>query len=109
MADMPNGELKFVADHMGHDLNIHSNIYALQTSLVERAKVAKILVAAENGHLHKLKESRHVDQVNIDDLNVAGKFIVLAYLTAEALSNIRNWKLSARPPLQSHCSCHHTP
>ena len=45
MLNMPDADLKFVADHMGHDLNIHSSIYKLRTSLVERAKVAKMLVS----------------------------------------------------------------
>jgi len=45
-----------LADHMGHDLNIHTNVYRLQTSLIERAKVARILVAPHSGTIHKFQE-----------------------------------------------------
>ncbi|KAF6034991.1 hypothetical protein EB796_006700 [Bugula neritina] len=52
----PENELRMLADHMGHDLNIHTNVYRLQTSLIERAKVARILVAAHSGTIHKFQE-----------------------------------------------------
>lgn len=47
MLSMENGELKMLADHMGHDLGIHTNIYQLQTSVIERSKVAKLLLDIE--------------------------------------------------------------
>ena len=73
MLDMSPGDLKFVADHMGHDLNIHSNIYSLQTSLVERAKVARVLVAVDNGNLHKLESLTDIDKIDAN-LVIEGKF-----------------------------------
>ena len=69
---MSSGDVKYIADHMGHDLNIHSNIYSLQTSLVERAKVARILVAVEQGELHQMDKKTSVDQIDVDTLNVQG-------------------------------------
>ena len=76
MLDMPDSEIKHIADHMGHSLNIHADIYSLQTSLVERAKVAKILVAVENGQLHKLDNPTQMKTVNEEELNVEGNWNV---------------------------------
>ena len=43
--NMTDDELKMLADHMAH--NIHTYIYRLQTSLIEKTKVAKLLLASE--------------------------------------------------------------
>ena len=52
---MNDAELKIVADHMGHNVNIHTEVYRLQSSLIEKTKVAKILMALENGTISKYK------------------------------------------------------
>ena len=49
--DMKHNELKMLADHMGHDLHINSDIDKMQPSIIEKAKVAQILIAAENGSI----------------------------------------------------------
>ena len=46
---MNGGDLKMIADHLGHNLNIHTDIYCLQSSLLERTKVAQLLLAIQNG------------------------------------------------------------
>lgn len=60
---MQTNEVRMLADHMGHDLNIHANHYALQSSVVERAKVARILLAVEAGNLHKLNAPAQLESV----------------------------------------------
>ena len=56
--DMAPSELRMIADHMGHSVNIHTDVYRLQSSVLERTKVARILLAAENGTLNRFKEDR---------------------------------------------------
>jgi Glu-tRNA(Gln) amidotransferase subunit E-like FAD-binding protein len=46
---------------MGHDFNIHVKHYAMQTELLERAKVAKVLVAINSGKIAKPQASTSVD------------------------------------------------
>lgn len=46
---MNASEISWVADHMGHDVNIHSQHYRMQPELVEKTKVAKVLLAMERG------------------------------------------------------------
>ena len=67
---MPDHELKMVADHMGHDLNIHTSVYRLQSSLIERGKVARILLAADSGSLPRFDETKDLECINIDDIPV---------------------------------------
>ena len=50
---MTDSELKIVADHMGHNISIHNDIFRLQSSLLEKTKVAKVLIALENGTISK--------------------------------------------------------
>lgn len=49
MLKMNDGELNMLADHMGHDLGIHTTRYQLQTSIIERSKIAKLLIRVEQG------------------------------------------------------------
>lgn len=53
--DMKENELKMLADHMGHNVNIHTDIYRLQSSVIERAKVARVLIAVDNGMINRFK------------------------------------------------------
>lgn len=48
---MNDSEARVLAQHMGHDYNIHVKHYAIQTSLLERSKVAKVLCAINKGAL----------------------------------------------------------
>ena len=47
--DMRQDELKMIADHLGHSVSIHTDVYRLQSSWLEKTKVARALVASENG------------------------------------------------------------
>ncbi|WAR28263.1 KT5AA-like protein [Mya arenaria] len=49
--DMRDDELKLIADHMGHSVAIHTEVYRMPTSVLERTKVARALLALEDGKL----------------------------------------------------------
>jgi hypothetical protein len=59
---MKPAELGMLADHMGHSVNIHMDIYKLQSNLLERSKVAKLLCAVDNGKLGAFQEERSLDE-----------------------------------------------
>lgn len=63
---MKERDLNFVCHHLGHNLNVHSSVYALQTSAVERSKVAAVLTAADRGFLHKLDKKTDSSDVSLD-------------------------------------------
>lgn len=42
---MDPAESRLLASHMGHDYNIHLRHYAMQTDILERSRVAKVLSA----------------------------------------------------------------
>ncbi|XP_074661125.1 uncharacterized protein LOC141913860 [Tubulanus polymorphus] len=65
--DMKPEELKMLCDHMGHDVNIHINHYRLQSSLLEKSKVARLLIAVENGQVKDFK-GKNLDDIEIDTL-----------------------------------------
>lgn len=58
---MEKQELALLADHMGHSVNIHTDVYKLQSSLLERSKVAKLLCAVENGTLNRYHNTTEVE------------------------------------------------
>lgn len=64
---MSSTELHMLADHMGHDVNIHLNHYAMQSNLLERSKVAQVLCAISNGHLGKFDSSTELSKVAIQN------------------------------------------
>ena len=39
--------------HTGHNLNLHTDIYQKQSSLIEKTKIAKLLIALEEGSLSR--------------------------------------------------------
>ena len=47
-------ELEWLADHLGHSIEVHREFYRLQESTLEICKVSKLLMAIESGAIHKL-------------------------------------------------------
>ena len=64
---MSSNDLSILADHMGHNINIHTDIYRLQSSVLERTKVAKMLVAVAEGNMTKRNSLTAVEAVTVDD------------------------------------------
>lgn len=67
--DMSGAELKMVADHMGHNVNIHTDVYRLQSSIIEKTKVARVLMAMENGKISKYQGQ------NLQDISLEGNVL----------------------------------
>ena len=42
-----------MANHLGHEVNIHENIYRIHDSVIELAKVSRLLMAVDEGKLSK--------------------------------------------------------
>jgi len=63
--DMRDDELKLIADHMGHSVAIHTEVYRMQTSVLERTKVARALLALEDGKLQGFN-GRDLSSVSLD-------------------------------------------
>ncbi|RUS79500.1 hypothetical protein EGW08_012732 [Elysia chlorotica] len=68
--DMTGDELKMVADHMGHSVSVHTDVYRLQSSLLEKTKVARALIALENGQMSKFA-GRTLASCTIEELPAA--------------------------------------
>jgi hypothetical protein len=66
---MTSAELKLVANHMGHNINIHTDFYRLQSSLLEKTKVARMLIALENGQMNRFQGR------NLESISVNGKWL----------------------------------
>ena len=52
---MTEHELKLMSEHLGHDLEVNMDVYRLQTSTLEKTKVARLLVAVDNGMAHRFR------------------------------------------------------
>ena len=49
LLDMNEAELSWVTDHLGHSADVHKLWYRQEESTVELTKVAKVLMAKDNG------------------------------------------------------------
>ena len=66
---MTSPELKMLADHMGHNIDVHTDVYRLQSSILEKTKVARVLIAMENGNVHRFQGKR-LEDISINGLKV---------------------------------------
>lgn len=67
--DMKQDELKMIADHLGHSVAIHTDVYRLQSSWLEKTKVARALIASENGLMGKFA-GRSLSSCNLEEIPV---------------------------------------
>lgn len=80
---------------MGHNLNIHTSHYRLQSNVLERGKVAKLLLAVEKGLISKYDEERELEEIATEqielDLDAGNQFyplwIGVTYLQAAFISH----------------------
>ena len=68
---MSSDELSLVADHMGHSTNIHTTVYRLQQNIMERSKMARILVASMEGMASR-DEPTQMERVSLDEILLEG-------------------------------------
>ena len=54
-----------VADHLGHNIDVHTDVYKLQSSLLEKTKVAKVLTALDNGMVTAFK-GRSINDITVE-------------------------------------------
>ena len=70
---MSDNELKMLSDHMGHEVNIHANVYRGNRDLIERSRMAKVLVAFEDGTITRLAKQTPLDVLDLDKIHINGK------------------------------------
>lgn len=72
---MKEGELQMIADHLGHSKQIHTTVYRLQENLIERSKMARILLASEQGTLSTIRKDTQLSAISIQDIPITGEQI----------------------------------
>jgi hypothetical protein len=70
ITDLSSGELKWLANHMGHNVNIHENVYRLHDSVIELAKVSRLLMAADAGKIAQFAGKK------LQEINLQGKYSI---------------------------------
>ncbi len=66
---MTEHELKLMSEHLGHDLEVNMDVYRLQTSTLEKTKVARLLVAVDNGMAHRFR-GHQLNEIPIEGTSV---------------------------------------
>ena len=74
--DMKQEELKMMADHLGHSVSIHTDVYRLQSSWLEKTKVARALIASENGMMGKFA-GRSLTSFNLEEIPVTDEDLLV--------------------------------
>lgn len=69
--DLNQGELEWLSNHMGHDLNIHKDFYRLHDSTIEMAKVSRLLMAVDSGKAAEFVGKKLTD-INLNDFHLDG-------------------------------------
>jgi hypothetical protein len=65
IVDMNPGELKWLANHMGHEVNVHEAVYRIHDSTIELAKISRLLMAVDKGVISQFAGKR-LDDIHLD-------------------------------------------
>lgn len=63
--NLKNNELDQVADFLGHDIRVHRDFYRLPVPTTQLAKISKLLLTMEKGHLSSL-QGKSLDEIEIE-------------------------------------------
>ncbi|XP_039886432.1 uncharacterized protein LOC120732717 isoform X2 [Simochromis diagramma] len=64
--NLKNNELDQVADFLGHDIRVHREFYRLPVPTTQLAKISKLLLTLEKGHLSQI-QGKSLDEIKIED------------------------------------------
>lgn len=70
VVDLSPVETESLSDYMGHSLNIHKNFYRLHDSVIELAKVSRVLMAVDITEIAKYQGQR------LEDMNIKGTVLL---------------------------------
>lgn len=66
LIDLTQGELEWLAKHMGHEIDIHKMAYRIHTAAVEVAKVGKVLQVMDSTAPGKQSALRQLKGIELD-------------------------------------------
>lgn len=55
---LSTSEMEWVSQHLGHSVNVDKMFYRLTSSVIEKSKIAKLLVLADHG-----RKGRKLDEI----------------------------------------------
>lgn len=64
--NLTKSELEQLADHLGHNIDVHKKYYRLPQEVLFLAKVSKVLMAADSGKISKYK-GKSLEEMDIND------------------------------------------
>ena len=67
ISDLNSNEIEWLANHLGHNVDIHQEYYRLHDNAVELSKVGYLLLAVDSGKGGAFKGKR-LDEIQIDDM-----------------------------------------
>lgn len=56
-----NAQMEWVAEHLGHSLDVEKQYYRMTSSTIEKAKIAKLLILADKGQVPKNQTLDEID------------------------------------------------
>ncbi|XP_057666792.1 uncharacterized protein LOC130900289 [Diorhabda carinulata] len=65
--NLTENEYDWLARHLGHDIRVHREFYRLQENAVELTKVSRLLLAVDQGEVHKYS-GKQLNEISIQDL-----------------------------------------
>ena len=68
LADLNKTHLRWLADDMGHNIDVHREYYKLRESTVELTKVARLLCAIDEGSTVNIQGKK------LSEINIEGKY-----------------------------------
>ena len=67
ISDLNSNEIEWLANHLGHNVDIHQEYYRLHDNAIELSKVSRLLLAVDSGKGEAFKGNR-LDKIQIDGM-----------------------------------------
>ena len=67
ISDLNSNEIEWLANHLGHNVDIHQEYYRLHDNAIELSKVSRLLLAVDSGKGEAFKGKR-LGEIRIDGI-----------------------------------------
>ena len=69
MLNLESGELEWLSNHLGHSIDVHKEFYRNQEGAIQLGKVAKMLLAVDEGRILKNQSKQH-SRLTFSEFNI---------------------------------------
>lgn len=89
IVDLDDNGMHWLADHLGHNLDVHREFYRLKESTAELSKVSRLLLSIDEGNIKNFS-GKKLSEIQIDGIDLFTNIFYQSFISFELIGGYRS-------------------